>query len=121
MKRTLQIIACSTVLLLIGVRVHVDAAQPSASTRALPNPASPAEVNIDNFLFGPQTVTVSTGTTVKWTNKDDVPHNVVDENGGFRSKTLDTDEDFSHTFDKAGTYKYYCAIHPKMQGTVVVK
>jgi plastocyanin len=79
------------------------------------------EVRIDNFSFGPQTITVSVGATVTWTNKDDIPHTSVSTEGVFKSKVLDTDEKFSYTFTKAGTYPYYCTIHPKMTGKIVVQ
>jgi len=82
-----------------------------------------AEVKIDNFSFGPATVTVSVGSTVTWTNRDDIPHTVVstDDPKVFKSKVLDTDEKFSCTFTKAGTYPYFCSIHPKMTAKVVVQ
>jgi len=83
--------------------------------------AAVAAVKIDNFVFGPQTLTVSVGTTVTWTNSDDIPHTSVSTEGVFKSKVLDTDEKFSYTFTKAGTYPYYCTIHPKMTGKVVVQ
>lgn len=83
--------------------------------------ATPVSVAIDNFSFGPKTVKVAAGTTVKWTNKDDIPHTVVSTDGIFKSHALDTDESFSHTFEKAGTYEYFCSLHPKMTGTVVVE
>jgi plastocyanin len=83
--------------------------------------ATSAAVNIDNFVFGPQTITVPVGATVTWTNKDDIPHTSVSTEGVFKSKVLDTDEKFSYTFTKAGTYPYYCTIHPKMTGKVVVQ
>ena len=79
-----------------------------------------AAVKIDNFVFGPQTLTVPVGTIVTWTNSDDIPHTSVSTEGVFKSKVLDTDEKFSYTFTKAGTYSYYCTIHPKMTGKVVV-
>jgi plastocyanin len=81
------------------------------------------EVKIDNFSFGPATLTVPVGTTVTWTNRDDIPHTVVstDDSKTFKSKVLDTDEKFSFTFSKAGTYPYFCSIHPKMTGKVVVQ
>lgn len=82
---------------------------------------SATEVKIDNFSFGPQTVTVPIGSTVTWVNRDDIPHTSVSTEGVFKSKVMDTDEKFSYTFTKAGTYSYYCTIHPKMTGTVVVK
>lgn len=82
-----------------------------------------AEVKIDNFSFGPSTLTVPAGTTVTWVNHDDIPHTVVstDEPKLFKSKVLDTDEKFSFTFTKAGNYPYFCSIHPKMTGKVVVQ
>jgi plastocyanin len=83
--------------------------------------AANAAVNIDNFVFGPQTLTVPVGATVTWTNKDDIPHTSVSTEGVFKSKVLDTDEKFSYTFTKPGTYPYYCTIHPKMTGKVVVQ
>jgi len=83
--------------------------------------AAAVEVKIDNFSFGPQAQTVAVGTTVTWTNRDDIPHTVVSTDGVFKSKTLDTDEKFSYTFAKAGTFAYFCSIHPKMTGKVVVQ
>jgi len=80
-----------------------------------------SEVKIDNFTFGPGTMTVQTGATITWTNHDDIPHTVMSTDGVFRSRALDTDEKFSYTFSKAGVYQYYCSIHPKMTGQVVVK
>jgi len=80
-----------------------------------------AEVKIDNFVFGPQTLTVQVGATVTWTNKDDIPHTTVSTDGAFKSKVMDTDEKFSYTFAKAGTYSYFCSVHPKMTGEIVVK
>jgi plastocyanin len=80
-----------------------------------------AEVKIDNFSFGPQTVTVPIGATVTWTNQDDIPHTVVSTDGVFKSKVRDTNETFSYTFTKPGTYSYFCSVHPKMTGQVVVK
>ncbi|HXN53391.1 MAG TPA: cupredoxin family copper-binding protein [Candidatus Acidoferrum sp.] len=82
---------------------------------------SSAEVKIDNFSFGPAALTVAAGTTVTWTNRDDIPHTVVSEDKVLKSKVLDTDEKFSFTFTKPGTYGYFCSIHPKMTGKVVVQ
>jgi len=80
-----------------------------------------AQVVVDNFTFAPATTTVPVGTTVTWTNHDDIPHNVVSPEQKFKSRVLDSDERFSHTFDVAGTYKYYCSIHPRMTGQIVVR
>lgn len=86
-----------------------------------PPSANNAEVKIDNFSFGPETLTVAVGTTVTWTNRDDIPHTVVSTGGVFKSKVRDTDEKFSYAFAKAGTYPYYCSVHPKMTGKIVVQ
>ena len=83
--------------------------------------SAPAEVKVDNFSFGPGTLTVAVGTTVTWTNRDDIPHTVVSTDGVFKSKVLDTDEKFSFTFNKPGAFPYFCSIHPKMTGKVVVQ
>ena len=84
------------------------------------NPAS--AVSIDNFTFTPQTLTVKPGTTVTWTNKDDIPHGVASANNTFsKSKALDTDDSYSFTFTTPGTYQYFCYIHPHMTGTIVVE
>ena len=96
------------------------AASPSVKANDQPSAAN-AAVKIDNFVFGPQTITVPVGATVTWTNADDIPHTSVSTEGVFKSKVLDTDEKFSYTFTKAGTYPYYCTIHPKMTGKVVVQ
>ena len=83
---------------------------------------SPVQVKIDNFTFAPTPLTVPAGTTVQWVNRDDIPHNVVSEDKTmFKSKALDTDENYSYTFAKPGTYTYFCSIHPKMTGKVVVQ
>jgi len=84
-------------------------------------PAKTAEIRIDNFNFTPGTFTVAVGTTVTWINHDDIPHTVVSTDGVFKSKVLDTDEKFSYTFTKAGSYPYFCLIHPKMTGAIAVQ
>jgi amicyanin len=107
-------LTASLVLLFVGT--------PQLGANPQQAPAS-AEVKIDNFSFAPPTLTVAAGTTVTWTNRDDIPHTVVstDDPKAFKSKVLDTDEKFSYTFTKAGTYSYFCSVHPKMTGSVVVK
>jgi plastocyanin len=109
-----------------GLAVMMVAIGPVAGSRratAKAQQAAPAiaEVKIDNFSFGPGTLTVPVGTTVTWTNRDDIPHTVVSTEGLFKSKVLDTDEKFSFTFSKAGTFPYFCSIHPKMTGKIVVQ
>jgi len=80
------------------------------------------EITIDNFSFGPQSLSVPAGAEVTWVNHDDIPHTVVSEDlTSFRSRALDTDEKFTFTFSKPGTYTYFCSIHPKMTAKVVVQ
>ncbi|WP_246207296.1 cupredoxin domain-containing protein [Bradyrhizobium rifense] len=77
--------------------------------------AAASAVSIDNFTFTPQTLTVKVGTTVTWTNKDDIPHGIASDNNAFRrSKALDTGDKFAFTFTTPGTYKYFCYVHPHM-------
>jgi len=85
--------------------------------------ADPASVvGIDNFTFTPQTLTIKPGTTVTWTNRDDIPHGVASSSNAFpKSKALDTDDSFSFTFTAPGTYRYFCYVHPHMTGTIVVE
>jgi amicyanin len=90
----------------------------TASAQAKPEPM---EVKIDNFTFGPAELTVKAGTTITWTNRDDIPHTVVSAEKAFKSKALDTDDKFSSTFSTPGTYSYFCSLHPKMTGKVVVQ
>lgn len=82
---------------------------------------TPASVQIGNFTFKAPLMTVKVGTTVTWTNGDDIPHTVVSKDGMFKSKVLDTGDTFSFTFAKAGQFGYFCSLHPHMTGTIVVK
>jgi plastocyanin len=83
--------------------------------------AAAVDVRIDNFSFGPTELKVAVGTTITWTNHDDIPHTVVSTDKVFKSKVLDTDDKFSFTFSTPGTFPYFCSIHPKMTGKVVVQ
>jgi plastocyanin len=106
-------VAAAAILLLPAGRGSVaNATQASALS---------AEVKIDNFSFSPAALTVAAGTTVTWINRDDIPHTVVSDDHVFKSKVLDTDEKFSYTFNKPGTYPYFCSVHPKMTGKVIVQ
>jgi|SRR5437870_10613939 len=89
-------------------------------TKAAPAPTA-AAVRIENFTFKNPITTVKPGTTVTWTNGDDIPHTVVSKDGVFKSKVLDSGDRFSFTFAKAGQFGYFCSLHPHMTGTVVVK
>jgi plastocyanin len=80
-----------------------------------------AEVKIDNFTFAPQRITIKPGTTVTWINEDDIPHTIAATGKEFRSKVLDTNDKYSFTFTAAGTFEYFCSLHPHMTGTIVVE
>jgi plastocyanin len=118
MKRTFWSLGIATVAIVIMM-----AAGARISGSAVAQDKKPAEtaVKIDNFVFSPNPLTVPAGSTIRWTNQDDIPHNVVSDDKTFKSKVLDTDETFTYTFTKPGTYTYFCSIHPKMTGKVVVQ
>ena len=118
-RRTMSIFGLAA-LVLVGLGMLFNSSATVAANTPLP---ASTEVKIDNFSFTPVTLTVTAGTTVTWTNRDDIPHTVVsaDDPKTFKSKVMDTDEEFSFTFTKPGTYTYFCSVHPKMTGTVVVK
>ncbi len=109
----------------LGITALILSAIVIVSTQGLfaaDNAAAPVAIKIDNFSFTPQTITVPAGTQVTWTNQDDIPHTVVsDDKTTFKSHALDTDEKFSFTFTKPGTYEYFCSIHPKMTAKIVVQ
>ena len=117
MRRSLSV-AVLGVATLLGIVALIASPRYSAAAQ---QKAETTEVKIDNFSFGPAALTVPVGATVTWTNRDDIPHTVVSTDGVFKSKVLDTDEKFSFTFSKAGTYPYFCSIHPKMTAKVIVQ
>lgn len=119
MKKTLWSLGIATVAILIAVAAG--RSRTFGAAAAPQTPAAETAVKIDNFSFSPSTVAVPVGSTVRWTNHDDVPHNVVNDDKSIKSKTLDTDENFSYTFTKPGTYSYFCSIHPRMTGKIVVQ
>ena len=83
--------------------------------------AADAQVKIANFTFAPKRLTVKAGTTVTWGNEDDIPHTIASAAGLFKSKALDTDDSFSFTFTQPGSDEYFCSLHPRMTGTIVVE
>ena len=123
MKRTTPKLILATAML--GALIWTAASKVSFVARAAgaqrPAKSQGIEVKIDNFSFLPQDITVAPGTMVTWVNQDDIPHTVTSTADLFKSKALDTDDKFSFTFDKSGTYEYHCSIHPKMTGKVIVQ
>ena len=111
----LLLVAMALPLLLLAPALGARAARPAAHAHAT------MPVTIQNFAFSPQTITVAPGTTVIWTNKDNVDHTVTSDTGAWPdSGNLATNQTFSHTFAKAGTYPYHCAIHTSMTASVIV-
>jgi len=108
-----------------GQASAVTAAPPTARASppatAAPQPISGPQVVIGNFTFTPNALTVTVGTTITWVNHDDIPHTVTAQDHSFTSSGLDTEDSFSHQFNVAGTYAYYCTIHAKMTATVIVR
>jgi plastocyanin len=94
---------------------------PLHSVAAAEAKPSATAITIDNFSYAPMQLEIAPGTQVTWINKDDVPHTVVSLDHKFKSRALDTDESFSFTFQDLGTYEYFCSVHPKMTGKIVVK
>lgn len=114
-------VSTAVLLAMLGIGIAGPGAATIHFARGAQQKAQTLEVKIDNFSFGPAEITVPIGATVTWTNRDDIPHTVVSTDKVFKSKVLDTDEKFSYTFSNAGTYPYFCSIHPKMTGKVVVQ
>jgi plastocyanin len=92
-----------------------------ARSEAPAAPTGEATISIREFMFAPTSITVAPGTTVRWKNLDGEPHTVRSVETGFRSDPLDQNDSFTYKFDKPGTYRYVCSIHPQMIGTIVVK
>ncbi len=111
-SRWILCVAASMVLALAGL--------PAIEKTIAAGPPT-VDVKIDNFSFTPPTLTVKAGTQITWTNADDIPHTVVSDDQAFKSKVLDTEEKFTFTASKPGTYPYFCSIHPKMTGKLVVE
>ena len=101
---------------------HMDTpAKRSETSKGRTSSANAKEILIENFSFQPAILTVKAETRITWVNRDDEPHTATDDDQRFNSKTLDTNDQFSFTFTQPGTYNYFCALHPKMRGQIVVK
>ena len=111
-----------TTLLLVVMLTGAAAYTTSSAADNGDSPAKSGEqaITIDNFSFSPAILNIEAGTTVTWTNHDDIPHTVVDTDHKIKSKALDTDDTFSYTFTEPGTYEFFCGLHPKMVGKVIV-
>jgi plastocyanin len=120
----LALLALMTIITIGGVWAS-SAAQPGGGA-GTPPPASAGtgsaiEVNIDNFAFTPSVITVKADTQVTWVNHDDIPHTVDSTEGKFKSGALDTNDKFEFRFTQPGEYPFYCRMHPKMTGKIIVQ
>ena len=116
------LIAIASVMILVGTvsqAQHEDGSGKLVQTAAGTDAAS--QVMIDNFVYSPVPLTVKVGTTVTWINHDDIPHTVDSTQGKFKSAALDTDDKFEFQFKEAGEYPFFCRIHPKMTGKIIVQ
>ena len=111
------------VLILIGIALARASGAKAADTTAPSTRPDAVEIGITDFHFVPAEVTVKPGTTITWVNHDDIPHTATADGDSplFDSKALDTDDKYSFTFTKPGTYPYYCKVHPHMRGKIIVK
>jgi plastocyanin len=112
---TLALLAIPAALLAAGSSRPLQVEGQIAKVAATP------QVHIDNFQFSPATLTVAKGTTVTWINQDDMVHTVTSAAKVFSSAGLETDDTFSFTFTTPGAYTYFCKLHPRMTGTVIVQ
>jgi plastocyanin len=111
-SRLLAALCLACALMTVAVKHPVSAAQGNPDKN---------QIKIDNFSFSPAELTVPANTQVTWVNRDDVPHTVVSTDKKFKSQALDTDETFSFTFTEPGTYEYFCSVHPRMVGKIIVQ
>ena len=111
------LIAIASVMVMVGTASQAAFGKPAAPAA----PDAPSQVMIDNFVYSPVPLTVKIGTTVTWINHDDIPHTVDSTDGKFKSAALDTDDKFEFRFTAAGEYPFYCRIHPKMTGKIIVQ
>ena len=116
-----KVVRIGLAALVIGLAAMLTAVERVGGVGAQEKAPAGVAVKVDNFSFAPAAVTVPVGTTVTWTNRDDIPHTVVSTDGVFKSKALDTDEKFSFVFSKPGTYHYFCSVHPKMTGQIIAQ
>ena len=83
--------------------------------------ADAVTIKVENYTFVPSDIMVTPGTTVVWVNRDDSPHAIGSTDHVLVSKAMDTDDQYSFTFDKEGDYSYFCTLHPYMTGVVKVR
>ena len=112
-----RIICALTVAVFLGlIELATSTVMPAPGT----SDAASYAITIKDFQFSPRNLEIPLGSKVTWINKDEEPHKVAQINAAFTSQPLETDEVFSYEFRTAGKYEYFCTIHPRMTGTIVV-
>jgi plastocyanin len=109
-------LACAAFALVLCAAFVMPAISAAAAT-----PAPSVDLNIAKFAFAPREITITPGTKIIWTNRDETPHTVTSKDKSFASKGLDTDDKFEHTFASEGDFSYICTVHPFMTGVVHVR
>jgi plastocyanin len=121
MTKKLTFLFVLTVVLLTACgQAAAPAATPTTAPQSTPA-GNEVKIDIQNFKFSPDTVTIKVGQTVTWTNQDSATHSVVALDGSWKSASLDNGGKFSRTFDTAGTYDYRCGFHASMTGKIIVE
>lgn len=118
----IAVLTAIALMMLVGFSpTQAQQSRPGGMLGTAPPPDPAPEVLINDFSYTPVPLTVKVGTTVKWINHDDIPHTVDSTQGKFKSGALDTDEKFEFRFTEAGEFPFYCRIHPKMTGKIIVQ
>ena len=123
------VLSLAIALLLGGGAALAQSAAPSSPALAVagaktvpsPEPSPVSTIHVKNFAFVPASVTIAAGSTVRFVQDDETPHTVTATDHSFDSGNLTQKDTWKHTFAKVGTYKFFCAYHPYMTGTVIVK
>ena len=116
-----KVLLTALVLLVAVFLAHIASGASGEPPAPGANDKATYTVTIKDFMFTPRDLRVPAGSKVTWINKDEEPHTVAEVNQAFISKALDTDEGFTFQFKAAGTYKFFCTLHPRMTGSITVE
>ena len=119
---TRSILNYKRTLVILGIFGSLSFFAVAGETKEGEAPPFPNRIEIRDFHFNPETIRVKSGAQITWINKDEEPHTVVSVEKQFKkSQPLDTDQSFTVTMGAPGTYSYFCSVHPKMTGTIIVE
>lgn len=105
----------------INVQENTPSANQNQTAPTSAVPTSKNDVEIKNFSFAPETLTIKVGESVTWTNQDSAGHSATADDNSFDTGILSQGQSGSVTFSKAGTYTYHCSVHPNMKATIIVQ